>query len=385
MSVAHLTDRELASFAAIVHHLDLLPYEQLQPLCELIACGNRLAWAATYGDQLDPFDSDEFERELLHALADPETLAERGFGPLAYNCIANNGKAFFGVKPVEQSDQELTVIRQLEKRCQEWQEGKQREQKRVEENAGAFNEIGQLGQLSADEIRERCQKAGCQRVIVAEFMVDESDLYTDYHGGRTARCVVIGFGKGKRENFRQLRKAAGQFPPTAFMGPDRDVFAAVLKWDHNHSDDPNRAFIKFGDGNYSDQPRKGHSVRLHWWKDQFEGQCNDRLWGLEFGTRAEVDAFIESNPPLAGTYWDVARDSYEQRENYSMGGGNYLGSSRYSGWKVRSIDVDWSFGDSLEFFEPPKNKKRSRKPKPTKPVEPTPLQPVDHPHYTDWL
>ena len=74
MSVAHLTDRELASFAAVSHHLDLLPYDQLQPLCELVACGNRLAWATTYGDQLEPFDGDEFERELLHALANPDTL-----------------------------------------------------------------------------------------------------------------------------------------------------------------------------------------------------------------------------------------------------------------------------------------------------------------------
>ena len=38
-----------------------------------------------------------------------------------------------------------------------------------------------------------------------------------------------------------------------------------------------------------------------------------------------------------------------------MGGGNYLGWSRYSGWSVFSKSVDWFKGDdAVEFFEAPK-------------------------------
>jgi hypothetical protein len=34
--------------------------------------------------------------------------------------------------------------------------------------------------------------------------------------------------------------------------------------------------------------------------------------------------------------WQIDCQSIEHRENYSMGGGNYLGRSRYGGWMVKS-------------------------------------------------
>jgi hypothetical protein len=34
--------------------------------------------------------------------------------------------------------------------------------------------------------------------------------------------------------------------------------------------------------------------------------------------------------------WRITEESIEHRENYSMGGGNYLGDSRYGGWTVYS-------------------------------------------------
>src|ERR1035438_8245204 len=37
----------------------------------------------------------------------------------------------------------------------------------------------------------------------------------------------------------------------------------------------------------------------------------------------------------------LASKESERRENYSMGGGNYLASHSYSGWQVRSLDVKW--------------------------------------------
>ena len=49
-------------------------------------------------------------------------------------------------------------------------------------------------------------------------------------------------------------------------------------------------------------------------------------------------------------YWEIQESSFENRENYSMGGGTYLGRSRYSGWKVASSAGPWSGSESVEFW-----------------------------------
>ena len=95
----------------------------------------------------------------------------------------------------------------------------QRRLQRAEENAAAFDDIGQLRTVNGDTVAVLCREAGADRVILARHTVDESDGYTDYYGGRTTRTVVIGFGKGKRENFRQLRKAAAAFSTDRPPGP----------------------------------------------------------------------------------------------------------------------------------------------------------------------
>jgi hypothetical protein len=58
--------------------------------------------------------------------------------------------------------------------------------------------------------------------IVAELRVDDCDSMTDYYAAHTERYVVIGWRKGKREDFKQLRKAAGLYPDTQHLGPDAD-------------------------------------------------------------------------------------------------------------------------------------------------------------------
>ncbi len=95
--------------------------------------------------------------------------------------------------------------------------------------------------------------ADAAALIVAELDEDTSDSMTDYFAHDTIRRVAIGWRTGRREDFRQLRRAAGLFPETRHLGPD-------------------------------------------------------------------------------------APDNVEHRDNYSMGGGNYLkaGSSHWSGWRVVS-------------------------------------------------
>ena len=204
-------------------------------------------------------------------------------------------------------------------------------------------------------------EVGADRVIVAKFMVDESESQTDYYGGRSARKVVIGFGKGKRESFKQLRQAAELFAPTAMYAPGNDRYELALVWDHNFNEnEPGRAFIEFDAQQDHMKPREGHAVPFHWYSDKFEGY-EKGLRSIQLWSKKEVDLFLLENPALRGTRWDVRVDSYENRENYSMGGGNYLGSSRYSGWKVYSELIDYAKNwESIEFFNPPAKPKSKK-------------------------
>lgn len=51
--------------------------------------------------------------------------------------------------------------------------------------------------------------ASAQALIVAEYQEDDSDSMTDYFNSITVRRVAIGWRTGKREDFKQLRRAAG--------------------------------------------------------------------------------------------------------------------------------------------------------------------------------
>ena len=111
---------------------------------------------------------------------------------------------------------------------------------------------------------------GAKALIFAEYHVDDSDPMTDYFNSRTTRTVAIGFRTGSREDFRQLRAAAAQFPETAHMASEEAL----------------------------------------------------RTWGTENGRLA------------------YQTEDLEHRDNYSMGGGNYLSdhgsSGSGSGWVIRS-------------------------------------------------
>ncbi len=313
MSVAQLDARELGAFAAIAHKLDLVPYDKLSPLCGLISAGNCAAWADTYSDRIEPVDPDELEGSILAALADEQVRISTHVGPLAYNMIANNGNAFSEVfgKSITQDAPVLETIRAIERRVNDWQDGKRRELEREEENAVAYDEVGQLPMIGADEIAVRCEAQGASRAVLARFRVNESDSQTDYFGGRTTRTVVIGFGKGKRENFKQLRKAAATFLPTKHLGPGCDSYTVWVNTE------------KAGEDRYT----PGRTM-----SDTFETEDDARAW---------IEGEITAGESQAGLFADdcgysIECRSVENRENYSMGGGNYLGGSRYGGWSVCS-------------------------------------------------
>jgi len=53
--------------------------------------------------------------------------------------------------------------------------------------------------------------------IVAEYREDKSDSQTDYFAHSTTKRVVIAWSKHKRNNFKEFRKAAAQYEPTAHL------------------------------------------------------------------------------------------------------------------------------------------------------------------------
>lgn len=351
MSVAQLTAGELGTFAAIVTHLKLTDFMTACRLAERIAAGNRRAFESQYSEFIDQVTADDVEREALPLLARPAELVDRHFSPLAYNMIANDRTAFDENGETTQDLLMSLDLRAIEEACYKWQEGQQREKRRREEDDRAFVDVEPPGKLSGEELARRCAAAKCDRIIYAEFRVDQSDPYTDYHGGRSVRTVCIGFGKGKRENFKQLRKAAGQFPPTADFGPGKGVFRPRVVLTNDAAGGSG-----LWKGSYSP-----------WHRDLTEQDGSP----IEFLTREEAEAFIaekgDPDPVIchggeeARFEWKICEEDIEHRENYSMGGGNYLGRDRYSGWQVSSRPVSWGCSE-MEFFEPPRRTARPKAP-----------------------
>jgi hypothetical protein len=75
-----------------------------------------------------------------------------------------------------------------------------------------------------DELRSLAPEwATC--AIVAELKEDTSDPQSDYFSNRTVRTVAIGWRTGKREDFKQLRKAAAAFLPETEWEERRDNYS----------------------------------------------------------------------------------------------------------------------------------------------------------------
>ena len=56
-----------------------------------------------------------------------------------------------------------------------------------------------------------------QALIIARLKQDESDSQTDYFASSTARTVILGFSKHKRDIFSEMRKCASNFEETAYL------------------------------------------------------------------------------------------------------------------------------------------------------------------------
>ena len=344
MSTIRFSVSELGYIASRFVASGACDFRRSMLVVKLVAESNARAFGERYSEAVNP-DSvhgyDAIEKAALNILAKPETwLNGPGAVGVAYNCAEDANLS----TPCEQLDgiSLSDALEPLELISQNWLDALERTATRKAENDEAFADEGPLPVVAWSEIAERAKAAGCARVIVAEFSVSESDSYSDYYGGRTARSVVIGFGKGKRENFRELRAAAAAFPPAEDVAFDR-VSVRVKPRDTQE-----------------------HGLRRQAWEDKHGRTRFFR--SIEEATTALAELHAthpECQPGHHGSIGfpalsqhrgvDFETASPENRENYSMGGGNYLGWSRYSGWTVSSMAVEQLTNrqDSIEFFESP--------------------------------
>lgn len=351
MSTNLYTAQELACCVARFVASGACDYARAMQLVSRASVHNVRAVAENYHEQTQ-FDAivtaDELERLALPLLAAPQTWLEslRYGSNLLYNCAECPALH----EPAADLDglSMYDTLKPMEEHAHKWFERLEDEAKRKEENDKAYSEEPPLPYKTGDEIRALADSLSCARVIVAEFGVNESDSMTDHFGGRSVRRVVIGFGKGKRENFRELRAAAAAFPPASDLACDRVACCVTVK---QSPDDRYGRDVYWRDDAYNtihfrsieeanaaiEELRKNHP------------ECQPGYVGC-----IDFPGFIsEHSTPVYPVQFPVT--SPEHRENYSMGGGNYLGWSRYGGWSVYSLPAANFRGDGKEeFFEAPK-------------------------------
>jgi len=95
-----------------------------------------------------------------------------------------------------------------------------------------------------------------EAVIVAQLEKDESEPWGDYSASKTVRRVAIGWRTGKREDFRQLRRAAAQFPETRHLGPDSPVSPRGRELERTRAEEvEHRDTYSNGNGNWVGEDR----------------------------------------------------------------------------------------------------------------------------------
>jgi len=240
------------------------------------------------------------------------------------------------------------IIADLEKALQEVKatsplEDLRQDPEDVDRQAKAAQEAAKVREVEEEKANAQLRAIMAKRppnataLIVAEEVRDKSDAMTDYAGHETGRVVAIGWRTGQREDFRQLRRAAANFPETAHLGPGLDVYTLRLVWDHDSTDPQGvaKSWLTLGP---QDWYVKGRTVT----------PCPYSQMGIEghnlpeFTTRADAEDFTKAHPALAGTEWQIESRSVEHRDNWSMGGGNYLAAGygqHSSGWHVKSKPI----------------------------------------------
>jgi hypothetical protein len=217
----------------------------------------------------------------------------------------------FTMQPVEMP--EITTEEKVKR--EEYQ--RKAEQERLERE--------ELEKIGRDWL-EANQPAGVKAYIIAELEESDCDSMTDYYGSHTTKTVVLAYSKHTRDLFSEMRKAADKFLETQHLGTGKGKYSI---WELGNPGDP----YKLGhDHKYSTD------TGIDWWATYEEAQAiAEKLQDEDEANRQKVKRNeIQSYCPNFPYGYKITGDTktIEHREKYSMGGGYYLGHSRYSGWKV---------------------------------------------------
>lgn len=274
---------------------------------------NKLQWRGKTRIELGDYGP----RELTQVFSNPSEACQQAMAQIGekygYEITAENYRAIVADLQEATANLELPVddVRSTEQERQERAAILENNRKEQEERTAKIKES------SATILAKKPDWA--EAVIVAELDEDDSDSMTDYFNHKTVRRVVIGWRKGKRESFPQLRKAAAQFHETAHLGPGKDRHTIRSVWADNSP------------GRY-----KGGYCRAF----DLDGKEFDNKEAAEQAIAENTETLILDNHPCE---YVIQSESYEHRENYSMGGGNYLkAETRHgNGWKVRSEPINY--------------------------------------------
>lgn len=161
-------------------------------------------------------------------------------------------------------------------------------------------------------------------VIVAELMVDDSDIMTDYFAAHSERTLYLAWSRHTRDLFPELRKAAANAKETEHLGHGKDLYRPLVVIATNFKS--HGAY--YGDGQHSP-----------WHCEQ---EPEDALT-----TKQEAEDWIKGKGAPKSIMngetevhfrWVITQDSIEHREKYAMGKGYYLSAGRgMSGWTVRKL------------------------------------------------
>lgn len=170
--------------------------------------------------------------------------------------------------------------------------------------------------------------------IIAEFKEDQSDSQTDYYGSTTVKTVLLGFSKHTRNLFSEMRKMADLYGPTQHLGTNKGEFKIYDNWTEENSSYPQSAVFRAEDSPaYFETEAEARAFA-----EKYAQIDRDDKAQLRDG---EIKGFC---PNFRGEYSiDGSIKTIENRQNYSMGGGYFLGHGRYSGWKIRKVDLSFSY------------------------------------------
>lgn len=136
-------------------------------------------------------------------------------------------------------------------------------------------------------------------IIIAELMVNDSDIYTDYFASHATKTVYLAFSKTKKDSFAEMRKAALNFPETVVYGTVPPTEAGYTPKDEHREKYTGGSGYYLGDSKYS-----GWNVRKDYISNDllerlqiaaFEGRffCNTEVNATEITIKSNNSVYVD--------------------------------------------------------------------------------------------